>query len=44
MVAEEYPDACEDALTETGLPVGALPGACPYSVEAMLDKAFWPGP
>ncbi len=44
MVAEEYPDACEDALMETGLPVGALPGACPYSVEALLDKGFWPGP
>lgn len=44
LMADEYSDARDDAAMETGLPESTLPVACPYSIEAMLDKGFWPGP
>ena len=44
LVEDEYPDARDDAAMETGLPESTLPVACPYSIEAMLDKDFWPEP
>ena len=31
------------AIAETGLAPSALPVACPYSVEQVLDDDFWPG-
>lgn len=43
LMVDEYPDARYNALIETGLPEDAFPIVCPYSIEAMLDKGFWPG-
>ncbi len=37
-----YPAARAAALEETGLPDLALPAACPWTVEQILDPDFWP--
>lgn len=42
-MAEEYSDARYNAANETGLPEGAFPADCAYSVEDALDPDFWPG-
>jgi hypothetical protein len=39
---EAYPDALEMASDETGLLVSAFPERCPYSIEQLLDKIFYP--
>lgn len=37
-----YPDALEIAIDETGLNISVFPTTCPYSVEQLLDKTFYP--
>lgn len=41
---ESYADAMDWAASESGLPVHAFPPTCPYTLEQILDRAFWPGP
>ena len=41
-MVEAYPDALEMASDETGLSVSAFPERCPYSIEQLLDKIFYP--
>lgn len=41
-ILEAYPDALEIANDETGLSVSAFPERCPYSIEQMFDKTFYP--
>jgi len=40
--AEAYPDAVEDAASETGLPEDTFPAECPFSEAQILDRAFLP--
>jgi hypothetical protein len=44
--AEEFADAFEEAraraLLETGLPDAMIPTACPFTLEEVEDRAFWP--
>jgi hypothetical protein len=40
VLAEAYSSARRVAEAETGL--GGLPEACPWSIEQVLDHAFWP--
>ncbi len=42
ILAESYADAVERAVAETGVSATAFPSGCPYGVEAVLDKDFWP--
>jgi hypothetical protein len=42
-IAEEYGDARFNAANETGLAESKFPLDCPYAVEQVLDKDFWPG-
>jgi len=42
-LAEVYPDAVERAGYETGLAEHLFPRGCPYSLEQILDKTFYPG-
>jgi hypothetical protein len=41
---EGYARARATAADEAGLPPGQFPSRCPYSVEELLDEAFFPGP
>jgi uncharacterized protein DUF29 len=41
-LAAAYAHGREDAAEETGML--HLPADCPWSVEEVLDRAFWPGP
>jgi hypothetical protein len=40
-LADAYLRGREDAEAETGLP--DLPAACPWTIEQVLDRTFWPG-
>ena len=40
--AEIYPDAVERASIETGLPAHAFPPRCPFSVDEILLRTFFP--
>jgi ribosomal protein L29 len=42
-LAEVYPDAVERALYETGIPEHLFPHECPYPLDQVLDKNFYPG-
>lgn len=42
IIAKEYPIARENAADETGLPLEHFPESCPFSVEQILDAAYWP--
>ena len=42
MVSEEYPNARDDAVDETGLHRNSFPEDCPFSWEQVLDREFWP--
>ena len=42
-LADVYPDAVERAGYETGLPEHLFARECPYSLDQILDKAFYPG-
>jgi hypothetical protein len=39
---ESYANARVDASDETGLPLATFPVTCPWTVEDILDEAFWP--
>lgn len=39
---EVFTDALEIACDETGLPASSFPETCPYSIEQLLDKQFFP--
>ena len=41
-LAEGYPHARERASAETHLPTTTFPEPCPWTVEQVLDNAFWP--
>jgi hypothetical protein len=41
-ILDAYPDALEIAIDETGLPTSTFPKTCPYSIEQLLDKQFFP--
>jgi len=41
-IIESYTDAVDLAVDETGLPESAFPQNCPYSIEQLLDKTFYP--
>ena len=43
-VSDAYTDALCLAIDETGLPKKTFPLACPYSLEQLLDKTFYPHP
>lgn len=42
VAAKVYPEAVEDAASETGLPESTFPGANPYSRDQLLDSRFIP--
>ena len=37
-----YADACEDAASETGIPVADFPPDCPFAAEEVLSNSFLP--
>jgi hypothetical protein len=41
-VAEAYPLATDLAAAETGLPLTSFPADCPYALDELLDRAFYP--
>lgn len=41
-VMEAYADALEVASDETGLPKSTFPDECPYLIEQLLDRTFYP--
>ncbi|MBK5964256.1 hypothetical protein CCR95_09190 [Thiocystis minor] len=41
-IATAYPDACDLASKETGLPMDTFPPACPYRKEQMIDDDYYP--
>ena len=41
VLADAYSDGREKAMAETGLL--DLPAVCPWTVEEVLDREFWPG-
>jgi hypothetical protein len=41
-VTEVYLDALELATDDTGLAMSIFPTTCPYSIEQLLDKTFYP--
>jgi len=41
-MTDAYPDALESAIEETGLPELIFPSECPYTIEQLLDKKFYP--
>jgi hypothetical protein len=41
-VDKTYPKAVKFALDETGLPDTTFPSECPYSIEQLLDRDFYP--
>jgi hypothetical protein len=42
-VVDVYPDAMESASIETGLPATSFPARCPFSVDQILERNFFPG-
>jgi len=42
LLQECYPHARRKAARQTRLPLAALPETCPWTVEQILDDAFWP--
>jgi len=41
-ILDAYPDACKLASQETGFSITTFPAICPYSVEQILAKDFYP--
>jgi hypothetical protein len=41
-VTETYPDAVAAAVVETGIEAAIFPAHCPWSLEEVMDEAFWP--
>ena len=42
IVTHEYPNARDDAVDETGMDQTCFPEHCPFSIERILNKEFWP--
>lgn len=42
LVASIYMDAKEDAIDETGLPEATFPETCPFALQDLRDKSYWP--
>jgi hypothetical protein len=42
-VTDVYPDAVESAIIETGLSAQTFPASCPFSVDEILERMFFPG-
>ena len=42
IVREAYPYSVELAIDETNLPESTFPNECPYTLEQLLDKTFYP--
>jgi hypothetical protein len=42
LLQECYPHAQRRAARQTRLPLATFPEACPWTVEQVLDAAFWP--
>lgn len=42
LLQECYPHARRRAARQTRLPLAAFPETCPWTVEQVLDAAFWP--
>jgi hypothetical protein len=42
--ARSYRHARADAVAETNLPLETFPAACPWTLDEVMDDAFWPGP
>jgi hypothetical protein len=42
VLAREHVSARLKAIGETGLPERAIPAACPFTIEQVLDPGFWP--
>ena len=42
LMADRYAAACRRASLETGLALESFPGACPFSVEQLLDDEYFP--
>jgi hypothetical protein len=43
-IIESYPYAIEIAVDETGLPKSTFPDSCPYTIDQLLDRKFYPDP
>jgi hypothetical protein len=41
---QAYRRARRDAARETGLPIETFPPTCPWSLQQVMDDAFWPEP
>lgn len=41
-ITDAYPDALDLAIDDTGLSNSIFPQACPYTIEQLLDKSFYP--
>jgi Domain of unknown function DUF29 len=44
VLGDAYAAALEDLEGEPGLPPGALPARCPFTIEQVLDRRFVPAP
>jgi len=42
VVIDAYPSALELVIEETNLPESTFPKICPYTIEQLLDKKFYP--
>ena len=42
LILKEYPTARLDAIDETGLPEASFPQTCPYTLEQVIDIAYFP--
>lgn len=42
-VANQYPKAATAAAKEMGVDASSLPIACPYTIDQLRDRDFWPG-
>jgi hypothetical protein len=42
IVTQEYTNAREDAVDETGMEQRCFPNPCPFSIEQLVDKDYWP--
>jgi len=43
-ISEAYPDALDIAMNETDLPKSTFPDSCPYTIDQLLDRKFYPDP
>jgi len=43
-ITKAYPKAVEIAVDETNLPKSTFPDSCPYTIDQLLDRKFYPDP